>query len=134
MTQIDMKVRPTTSGNSLLFEGVSLGVSLPYRNQKLSKSRHFFCAISVPSRSAALFPITVTARAQKRLRLAVSGIVRRSQVGELGKQIAVGLYLVPGHPSVCEDGQEGISGVVGERPAIDGKRRWARGVIGQHVR
>jgi hypothetical protein len=31
----------------------------------------------------------------------ISDIVRRSQVGKLGKQIAVGLYLVAGHPSVC---------------------------------
>jgi hypothetical protein len=50
-----------------------------------------------------------------------SGIVWRPQVGELGKQIAVGLYLVPHHPPVCEDSQEGISGVVGERPAIAGE-------------
>ena len=54
---------------------------------------------------------------------APSGIVRRPQVGELGKQIAVRPYLVPCHPPVCEDSQEGISGVVGERPAIARLRR-----------
>ena len=58
------------------------------------------------------------APAQMLVAFAILGIVRRSQVGELGKQIAMGLYLVPGHPSVCEDSQEGISGVVGERPTI----------------
>jgi hypothetical protein len=64
----------------------------------------------------------------------LSGIVRRPEVGELGKQIAVGPYLVPRHFPVCEDSQEGITGVVGERPAIAREYGRARGVIGQYVR
>ena len=39
--------------------------------------------------------------------------MRRTQVGELNKQIAVGPYFVARHPPVCEDSEEGISGIVG---------------------
>ena len=60
--------------------------------------------------------------------------MRRPQVGELIKQIVVGPYLVPRHLPVCEDSQEGISGIVGECPAIAREGRRARGVIGQHIR
>ena len=63
-----------------------------------------------------------------------SGIMRRPQVGELIKQIAVGPYFVPRHLPVCEDSQEGIGGIVGECPAIGWEGRRASGVIGQHVR
>ena len=63
-----------------------------------------------------------------------SGIMRRPQVGELNKQIAVGPYSVARHLPICEDSQEGISGIVGECPAIAGEGRRACGVIGQHVR
>jgi hypothetical protein len=42
-----------------------------------------------------------------------SGIVRRPQIGELGKQIVVGPYLVPHHLSVCENSHEGVTGVIG---------------------
>jgi hypothetical protein len=47
-----------------------------------------------------------------------SGIVRWPHVGELGKQIAVGPYLLPRHSPIREDSQKDISGIVGERPAI----------------
>ena len=52
------------------------------------------------------------------------GVVRRPQVGELNKQIAVGPHSVPRHLPVCEDSQEGIGGIVGECPAIgwEGRR------------
>ena len=60
--------------------------------------------------------------------------MRRPQVGELIKQIAVGPYFVPRHLPVCEDSQEGIGGIVGECPAIGREGRRASGVIGQHVR
>src|SRR5262249_34883550 len=62
------------------------------------------------------------------------GIVRRPQVGKPGKQIAMRPYLVFRHLPVCEDSQEGVTGVVGERPAIVREGCWAGGVIGQHVR
>ena len=57
-----------------------------------------------------------------------SDVVRRSQVGELGEQIAVRSYLILRHLPICEDSKEGIDGVVGERPAIAGVGRRARGV------
>jgi hypothetical protein len=63
----------------------------------------------------------------------VIGIVRRPQIGELGKQIDVGPYLVPGHLPICEDCQEGVGGIVGERSAIARKGRRTRRVVGQHV-
>src|SRR5882757_9838287 len=62
------------------------------------------------------------------------GGVRRPQVGELDKQIAVGRYLLSRHPPVREDSQENITDVVGECPAIARESRWASGVIGEHVR
>jgi luciferase-like monooxygenase len=49
-------------------------------------------------------------------RMEISGVVRRPKVGERGEQIAVGSYLVLRHFPVCEDSQEGIDGVVSERP------------------
>src|SRR6266404_5656006 len=63
-----------------------------------------------------------------------SGIVRWPEVGKLGKQIAVGPHLVLCHLPVCEDSQEGVSSVVGERPAIAREGCWAGGVVGQHIR
>jgi hypothetical protein len=60
--------------------------------------------------------------------------VRRPEVGELNKQIAVGPYSVPRHLPVCEDNQEGISGIVGKCPAIGWEGRRAPRVIGQHIR
>src|SRR5262245_43407532 len=60
--------------------------------------------------------------------------MRRPQVGELNKQIVVSPYFVPHHPPVCEDSQEGITGVIGKGPAVGWEGRWARGVIGQYVR
>jgi hypothetical protein len=62
-----------------------------------------------------------------------SGIVRRSQIGELDKQIDVGLYLVRCHLPVCEDCEESVAGIVGERPAIARKGRRTRRVVGQHI-
>src|SRR5260370_35705305 len=62
-----------------------------------------------------------------------SGTVRRSQIGELRKQIAVGPNRVPGHLPVCEDCQESVAGIVGERPAIARKGRRTRRVVGQHI-
>jgi len=50
-----------------------------------------------------------------------SGIVRRSQIGELGKQIGVGPHFVPGHLSICENGHERVTSVIGQRPAMPGK-------------
>src|SRR4029077_15520047 len=47
-----------------------------------------------------------------------SGIVRRSQIGKLGKEIAVGAYLVLRHLSVCDDSNKSVTDVVGERPAV----------------
>ena len=58
-----------------------------------------------------------------------SDIVGVPQIGELGKQIDVGPDLVPGHLPVCEDCQEGVGGIVGQRPAIAREGRRARGVI-----
>src|ERR1700730_276238 len=60
-------------------------------------------------------------------------IVRRPQIGELGKQIAVGPDLVPGHLAVREDRQEGVGRIVGERTAIARKKRGTRRVVGQDV-
>src|SRR5260370_29760485 len=60
-------------------------------------------------------------------------IVRRPQIGELGKQIDVGPDLVPGPLAVREDGQEGVGRIVGERTAIARKRRGTPLVRGQHV-
>src|SRR6476646_5403638 len=60
--------------------------------------------------------------------------MRRPEVGEFGEDIAVGPYVVPRHLPVCEDSQEGISGIVRECPAIAREGRWAPGVIGQYVR
>src|SRR5262245_51075937 len=50
------------------------------------------------------------------------------------KQVAVGPYSVPRHLPVCEDSQEGISGIVGECPAVAREGRRAPRVIGQYVR
>ena len=55
-----------------------------------------------------------------------SGIVRRPQVWELGKQIAVGLDFVP-HLPVCDDSQEDITGIVSECPTIAREGCGARG-------
>jgi hypothetical protein len=63
-----------------------------------------------------------------------SGTVRRSQIGELGQQIGVGPHFVPFHLSVCENSHEGVTGVIGQRPAIAREGRRARGVIGQDFR
>ena len=57
----------------------------------------------------------------------------RPQIGEVGKQIDVGPDLVACHLPVCEDCQEGVGGIVGERTAIARKRRGTRRVVGQHV-
>src|SRR6266481_2945134 len=55
-----------------------------------------------------------------------SGVVRRSQVGKLGKQIGVAPDLVPGNLAVCEDRQKNVAGIVGQRPAIAWKGRRTR--------
>ena len=60
--------------------------------------------------------------------------MRRTQVGKVGKQIAVGPYLVLGHLPVCEDSHEDVTGIVGERSPIAREGCWAGGIIGQHVR
>ena len=60
--------------------------------------------------------------------------VRRPQVGELGEQIAVRTYFIPGHLSVCEDGQNDISGVVGECPATVREGGGTLGIITQDIR
>jgi hypothetical protein len=60
--------------------------------------------------------------------------VRRSQVRELGEQIAVGPYFILRDLPIREDSQEGILDVVGECPAIGREGRRARGVIAQEVR
>ena len=57
--------------------------------------------------------------------------MRRPQIGKLGNQIAVWPYLVACHLPVCEDSQEEVRDVVGERPAIARKGCWARGVVAQ---
>src|SRR3984893_7577745 len=45
----------------------------------------------------------------------------------------MGRYLVLDYLPVCEDGQEGVGGIVGERTAIARKGRGTRRVVGQHV-
>jgi hypothetical protein len=67
-------------------------------------------------------------------RMEISGVVRRPKVGERGEQIAVGSYLILRHFPVCEDSQEGIDGVVSERPAIVREGCPVRGIIGQDLR
>src|SRR5258708_37046747 len=66
-------------------------------------------------------------------KLSPSPLGGRTQIGELGKQIDVGPNLVPSHLPVCEDCQEGIGGIVGERTAIPRKGRGTRRVVGQYV-
>ena len=46
----------------------------------------------------------------------------------------MGPYLILGHLPVCEDGHEGITGVVGECPAIAREGCRAGGIIGQYLR
>src|SRR6266436_6045624 len=46
----------------------------------------------------------------------------------------MGLYLVLDYPPVCEDGQERITGVVGECPPVAWKARRTRRIVGQYVR
>ena len=60
--------------------------------------------------------------------------MRWPKIGELGEQIAMGLYLVLDYLPVCEDGQKSITGVVGECPPIAWKARRTRRVVGQYVR
>ena len=60
--------------------------------------------------------------------------MRWPKIGELGEQIAMGLYLVIDYLPVCEDGQKSITGVVGECPPIAWKARRTRRVVGQYVR
>ena len=57
----------------------------------------------------------------------------RTHIGKVGKQIAVRPHLVLRHPPVCEDGHEGVTGVVGERPTTDREGCWAGGIIGHHI-
>jgi hypothetical protein len=64
----------------------------------------------------------------------LSGFVGRPEIGELGEQIVVGAYPVLRHLPICEDSQEVILDVVGERPAIFREGRGARGVKGHEVR
>jgi hypothetical protein len=55
---------------------------------------------------------------QRTQHTSTAGAVRRPQVGEVGEQIAVGTDAIPCHLPVCENPQEGIDRVVGERAAI----------------
>ena len=60
-------------------------------------------------------------------------VVRRPQIGKLGKQIDVGLNSVLGHLPVCEDRQKSIARVVGECPSIGWKGRGPGRIIGHHL-
>jgi hypothetical protein len=53
--------------------------------------------------------------------LAPSSFVRRSQIGERGKQVFVGLWSILDHLAVCEDRQKSVARVVGECPPIGRK-------------
>jgi len=53
----------------------------------------------------------------------------RPYVRELGYQIGVRPYFVPRHLSICEDAYKNIERIVGECPAVIGKRRRARWVV-----
>jgi hypothetical protein len=63
-----------------------------------------------------------------------SDIMGGPQIGELGKQIDVGPDLVPGHLPVCEDCQEGVGDIVGQRSAIAREGRRARRIIRKYFR
>src|SRR5262249_25450230 len=65
--------------------------------------------------------------------LSSRSFVGRAHIGNLGKQIAVRPNLVLRPPPVCEDGHEGVTGVVGERPTTDREGCWAGGIIGHHI-
>src|SRR5690242_21336418 len=58
----------------------------------------------------------------------------RPQVRKLGCQIAVWPYFVCRDLSICEDAQEDVERIVGECPAVVGKRGRARWVVKQGVR
>src|SRR5262249_38985125 len=62
-----------------------------------------------------------------------SGSMRRPYIREFGYQIAVRPNLVLRHFSVCKDAYEPIERIVGEGPAVVGKRRRARRVVRQHI-
>src|SRR5262249_37785337 len=65
--------------------------------------------------------------------LSSRSFVGRAHIGKLGDQIGVGSYFILGNLPICEDGQEGIEDILGECPAINGKGRRARRVIGQKI-
>ena len=62
-----------------------------------------------------------------------SGFVGRAHIRELVDKIAVGSYFILRNLSIYDDCQEGVEDVLGECPAINGKARLARWVIGQKI-
>ncbi len=69
-------------------------------------------------------------------RLHQATLVRWSHIGKLAQQIAVGPYVVPRDLSIREDANKNIERIVGECPAVIGKRRVHRSRVhprGRHL-
>src|SRR6267142_141619 len=60
-------------------------------------------------------------------------VMWRPYIRELGYQVGVRPHVVPRHLPICEDAHEHIERVVGECPAVIGKRRRARWVVKQDI-
>src|SRR5258708_15114831 len=66
-------------------------------------------------------------------RLHQATLLSWSQIGKLAQQIAVGPYFVFRHISIREEANKNIERIVGECPAVIGKRRRARRVVRQNI-
>src|SRR5262249_60698917 len=57
----------------------------------------------------------------------------RAHIGEFSDQIPVRPYSILRNPSICDESDEGVEYILGERPSINGKGRPARGVIEKEI-